>query len=101
MLTAVRRRFDIEAVHEPGEIEERPGESVHLIYDDAINSSRFHVVEEPLQGGPIKVPAAEPAVIIARRNQFPTGAFLARNVGFGQLTLRVERVKLLFQSLLC
>src|SRR5438874_2012611 len=61
---------------------------------------RFDVFEEPPQGGPVQIPAAEAAIIVPVGNQLPAGLLLARNIGFGRLALRVKGIELLIEPFL-
>src|SRR5882724_6821732 len=39
----------VETVHETGEIEKRPAQSIHLIYNDAIYATALDILEQPLE----------------------------------------------------
>src|SRR5258708_1921209 len=53
-----------------------------------------------LKGRPLHGAAGETAFIVASPNQFPALVGLALDIGFGRLTLSMERVEILLQSVL-
>ena len=51
-------------------------------------------------GKPVEVPSAEATIIVVIGKRLPTGLFLARDIRFAGLALRMERVELLVETLL-
>lgn len=89
----------VENLHDLGEIEQAPGEAVHLVDHDAIDLPGLHAGEKPPHGRPVHVAAAEPAVVVPVLEAGPAFALLARDVGLAGLPLGVEGVELLLQTL--
>src|ERR1700726_300437 len=85
-------RVLVEAVHEPCEIEQRPAQPVNLIYNHAIEAASLDVFEQLLQARPIETAAAEASVVVLVHHQCPAQLFLAFDIGFGSLALRMKRI---------
>jgi hypothetical protein len=77
------------------EVEQRPAQTIHLIYDHAIERSRLDSTKQPCQCGPIHVGPGEAAIVIDFRQGNPAFAPLAQDKSLGDFALCIERVKLL------
>ena len=81
-----------------GEVDQRPAQPVHLVDDHAVDRPAANVGQEPFQGGPVQVAAAEAAIVVALGQGDKPLAALAEDEGFGGLALRVERVEFLIEA---
>src|SRR5262249_30533127 len=64
-----------------------------------VNLPGLDVHQESLQSRPIEVAAAVAAVVVECRQRGPAGMGLAVDVRFGRLTLDIQRIEILFESL--
>ncbi len=90
----------VEDLHDPGEVEQGPGQAVDLVDDHAVDPPRLDVGHEPLQRRPVHVAAGEAAVVVGVGQADPALVLLARDVRLGGLPLGVEGVELLVEALL-
>ncbi len=91
----------VQDLHDPGEIEERPGQPVDLVDNDAVDAPRLDVGHQPPQRGPVHVPAREPTVVVGVGQADPAFKLLGCDVRFSRLPLGIEGVELLVEPLLC
>src|SRR5713101_141086 len=90
----------VEHLHNTSEVQQRTAEPVDLVHHHAINASGFHVGQQLPQPGPVGVGSREAAIVIAVRQHRPTFVTLAQDISFRAFPLGIERVELLFQSLI-
>ena len=90
----------LEVVHDPGEVEERARQPIHLVDDDAVDPPGGDVRHEALERRALGVAAGETAVVVPVGQRGPAFGALAEDVCLGRLTLGVERVEFLLQALL-
>src|SRR4051812_28678189 len=89
-----------EELHQPGEIQQRTAQSIHLVDQYAINLAGLYAREKLLQCGTIDGCAAEPAIVVAFADCRPALLAVAHNAGFGRLALGLQCIELLLQSFL-
>jgi hypothetical protein len=84
--------FDVlvEDLHQPGQVEQRSAQPIHLIDDHAIDRTGFDIDQQPLQRGTGEVGAGEAAIVIMLGQQGPALLALALAVGFSALVLRIQ-----------
>ena len=82
-----------------GEVGERAGEPVDLVDDDQIDLAGLDVRNQLVQGGAVDVAAGESSVAVFLR-ELPAVGLLALDVRERGVALGVQRVVLLFESLL-
>jgi hypothetical protein len=58
-------------------IGQRCGQPVDLVDDHDIDQAMADAFEQPMQGGPLHIPAGETTVIVGRRDEFPAFTLLA------------------------
>ena len=54
----------IEELNQLGEIRQRAGQAIDLVDHDHVDLAGPHVLQQPLQGGPVGVAAREAAVVV-------------------------------------
>jgi hypothetical protein len=79
-----------EDLDDASEVDQRPAQPIHLIYDHAPDRSGLDVAQEALQGGAVHVAATEAAIVIMRGQQRPSLLPLAEDVGLRALPLRIQ-----------
>jgi len=80
----------VEAVHQPREIQKRPAQAIHLIYNDAIDVVGVDIFEQLLESRAVEISAGKAAVIIMSGDQGPAQMLLAFDIRFAGLTLGVQ-----------
>ena len=80
-------------LHDPGEVQERPAESIHLVDHDAVDLAGFDVRHQPIQSGPVHAAAGESTVVVVLGNADPAFVLLAGDERLGRFTLGVERIE--------
>ena len=65
------RAASVEHLHDAREVEEGPGQAVHLVNYDAVDLACLDVREEPLERRALHVAAREASVVVARRQAGP------------------------------
>jgi hypothetical protein len=79
----------VEDLHQPREIEQRPGEAVHLICHNGIDPTCLDIRQKHPEGWPLHVAAGEAAIVVAVRKRHPALIPLADDVRFAGLALGV------------
>jgi len=90
----------LEDLHHLGEVPDRSAEPVHLVDDHAVDLAGLGVGEQPPQCGPVHVGARVAAVVVLRGQRGPTFTRLAANVCLSRVTLGVQGVEILVETLL-
>jgi hypothetical protein len=88
----------VDELDQLGEVGERSGEAVHLVDDDDVDPTSFHVLESFLRRRAIDRVAREAAVVVAIAESLPALMGLALDVGLRGFALIVERVELLLEA---
>jgi hypothetical protein len=88
-----------EGPDDAGKVQQGAREAVDLVDHDGVDARGLDVRQEPSESGPINRAAGEPAVVVAVGQAGPALLLLAGDVGLGRLTLGVEAVELLVQTL--
>ena len=88
----------LERLHHPGEVQQRPAQTVHLVHDHRVDLAGFDVPQKACQSRTIRIGAGKSPVVISVRQTHPAGTLLTGNVGFGRFPLGVERIELLVQT---
>src|SRR5262245_3481289 len=83
----------VKRLHDPGEIEERPTESIDFVDNDAIDLSGGDVRQQPIEARPVHAATRKPAVVVVLGQAGPTFVLLAGNVRLARFALRVERIE--------
>ncbi len=65
----------VEQLGQLGEVGERAGEPVDLVDDHDVDKPVAHIVEQPVQSGPLHRPAGQAAIVIGRRHEDPALSF--------------------------
>ena len=89
----------VEQLDQFGEVRERTDQPIDLIDDDHIDPPRLHIGEKLLQRRPVHRPARVAAVVVAIAGQSPALMRLTFDIGLRRLSLGVEGVEVLFESL--
>ena len=63
------------SLDDAGEVEQRAGQPIDLVDDDAIDDARLDVAQQPLQSRPLHVAAGEAAVVVAVGQQVQPSCF--------------------------
>ena len=95
-----RDALGVEEFDQFGEVGERPCEAIDLIDDDDVELIHSDGVEQLLQGRTLETAAGEAAIVIMTSNQRPALTGLALDIGFTRFALSVERVEVLFESMI-
>ena len=90
-----------ESLDNAGEIDQRSTQPVNLVDDHAFDSAVANVIQEMFKGGPIQATTAKATIVITLRKGNKPFAALAGDKGLRGLALRIERVELLIQTLVC
>ena len=90
----------IEYLDDPGEVRQRPCQSIHLVDDDHVDLIVLDILKKPLESGTLHRAAGQPAVLVMGRQGTPAPVLLAGDVGLAGLALGVERVEVLFEPFL-
>src|SRR5258706_12027089 len=72
-----------------------------FVDDDDVNPPGADIVQQLLEVGAVGGFAGVPPIVVAGTDQGPAGMGLAFDVGGGGLVLRVQRVELLVEPMLC
>src|SRR5882757_9102199 len=89
----------IEQLDQFGEVRQRPRQTIDLVDDDDVDLAGADIVQQLLKVGTVGGPAGVSAIVIAGTDQGPAGMGLTLDIGGGSLVLRVQRVKLLIESM--
>jgi hypothetical protein len=89
----------VELFHDLGEVGQGAGEAVNFINDDGVDSLRGNIVQEFLQPWPLHVAAGEAAIVVAGEDDMPSLMTLAEDLRLTGLSLGVEGIEGLLQSL--
>ncbi|SMX25902.1 hypothetical protein BOA8489_04047 [Boseongicola aestuarii] len=95
-----RRPCPIQPVHKFREVGQRPRQPVDLVDNDPVDTTCRDIVHQPFQCRAIEVASRDAAVVVAVLNRDPSFMALAGDVGRASLSLCIERVEVLVQSLL-
>src|SRR5882762_6207496 len=92
--------FRIEDLDNLCEVGERTGQPVDLVADDDIDPPLLDVGQKLLKGRAVDRRARQPAIVVSLWEAGPAFVALALDIGFASLALGMQRIELLFQSLL-
>ena len=90
----------VEDLDHLGEVGERTGQTVHLVYHHDIDQPFPNMREQLLQGGPLDSATGESAIVVGGLDQAPALTDLAPDEGLTCLALRVQGVEVLLKTLL-
>jgi hypothetical protein len=90
----------IEELDEFGKVRERSGQAVDFVNDNDLDFVGSHIVKQALQSGALRIAARKSSIVVFSPYERPTGMGLAANVGLAGIILGIERVEVLFQSLI-
>ena len=90
----------VEELHDTGEVQQRPAETIHLVDHHAVDPAGLDVGAQALKSRPVHVAAGEAAIVVVVGQAAPALVPLTGDVGFGRFPLRVEAVELLVESFL-
>src|SRR5208283_3030187 len=88
----------IECLHQLGEIGERARQPIDLIDDDNVDPALANSVKQALQRRPLHGAAGIATVVEALAHQTPALVRLTLDKSLGGLSLRVERIEVLFET---
>src|SRR5260370_41919139 len=83
-----------------GENQKGASEPVDFVGDYRVDLAGLDVGQEARESGPVHVAPGKAAVVITSRQTLPALVALALDVGQGGFALRIERVEVLFKTLL-
>ena len=90
----------VQGFHDPAEIHQTPGESIHFVDNNAVHLAQLNLRHETLQCRAFHVATGKSAIIIFFRQCHPAFMALRKNECLGSLPLGIERIEFLFQSLI-
>ena len=90
----------VEHINELGKVGQRSRQPIHLIDNHQVDPLGPDVVEQPGQGRTVHRAARDTAIVVEGRQRPPSLMTLTEDVGLASLTLRMQRVELLFEPLL-
>jgi hypothetical protein len=88
----------LENLHQPREIQQRPAEPIHLIYQYAVDAIRLDVSEQFAECGPFQVRAGVSSIVIVFGKCRPSRMNLTLNISLGRFPLCFEGIELLGES---
>ena len=89
----------VEPVDELRKVGEGTGQSVDLVDHNPVDETGIDVGEQALQARALQGSSREPRVLVDSWQQHPALRFLARDIRGAGLSLRIEGVELLFETL--
>ena len=88
----------VEAVHYPGEVEQRAAQAVDFVDDHHVDLAGLHVLHEALEGWAFKVRAGEAAVGTLLGDELPAEPCLASDILLAGFALGIQGVEVLIES---